>query len=535
MQPAGARPPPPPLPPAASADAGPSDRTERTPGFGRRAAVGFMLMSLQSVATRALTFVAQLALAAILLPGDFGLAAIAMTIGAFAALVQQLGTREVLVSRQHRFAAWEPAAHRVALGAGVLIGAVIALAGPVLAAVYGDARLIGLVAVIALSAPINGISIVHEARLQADLRFKALAGLNLLQGSLQPLLAIALALLGFGAYAFVLPRTMTAIARAAYLLPLVTIRTGGRRARRWRAIASLGTPAFATNIMHTVGSAAPAAALGLFADKAIVGFFAFAFNIAVQGVLMFAQTLDSILFPTLGRLRNEPARQREAMLRSARALAASIVPVCTLQAVGAPAVLDLLFIDKWDDAALPTQILSAGMVFFALYIPAGSLLQAHGRFRDRLIIATIWNIALALLAVPASALYGTSGLCTLMIACYACAAAHIWIAAIRPLGGGAADALRVAAPSLVIGAFAAAGGFAADHFAAGAPLEGRWLAFARCAAIGLSVFIIYTLLLRLALPRTWNDLLFALTPVTSRLPLAPRFLSPRPGPDTPAA
>ena len=493
MQPAGARPPPPPLPPAASADAGPSDRHERTPGFGRRAAVGFMLMSLQSVATRALTFVAQLALAAILLPDDFGLAAIAMTIGAFAALVQQLGTREVLVSRQHRFAAWEPAAHRVALGAGVLIGAVIALAGPVLAAVYGDARLIGLVAVIALSAPINGISIVHEARLQADLRFKALAGLNLLQGSLQPLLAIALALLGFGAYAFVLPRTMTAIARAAYLLPLVTIRTGGRRARRWRAIASLGTPAFATNIMHTVGSAAPAAALGLFADKAIVGFFAFAFNIAVQGVLMFAQTLDSILFPTLGRLRNEPARQREAMLRSARALAASIVPVCTLQAVGAPAVLDLLFIDKWDDAALPTQILSAGMVFFALYIPAGSLLQAHGRFRDRLIIATIWNIALALLAVPASALYGTSGLCTLMIACYACAAAHIWIAAIRPSAAGA-DACCVAA--LARHRRSAAAGGRGRSLAAGA-LEGRWLAFGG-AAIGLSVFIIYTLLLRCA-------------------------------------
>lgn len=532
MQPAGA-PPPPPCPP--TADASPPDRDERTPGFGRRAAVGFMLMSLQSLATRVLTFAAQFALAALLLPDDFGLAAIAMTVGAFAALVQQLGTREVLVARQHRFGAWEAAAHRVALGAGVLIGGVVALAGPVLAYVYGDARLVGLVAVVALSAPINGVSIVHEARLQADLRFRALAGLNLLQGSLQPLLAIVLALLGLGAYAFVLPRTVTAVARAAYLLPLVTVRTGGRRAARWRLIGSLGAPAFATNIMHTLGSAAPAAALGLFADKAVVGFFAFAFNVAVQTVLLFAQTLDSILFPTLGRLRAEPARQRDAVLRSARALAASIVPVCALQAVGAPAVLDLLFVDKWDDAALPTQILSAGMVFFALYIPAGSLLQAHGRFRDRLVIASIWNIALAALAVPASAFAGVPGLCAAMIACYAGAAAHIWVAAIRPIGGGAADALRVALPSLAIGAAAAAAGFAADHFASGAPLSGRTLALARCAAIGLSVTAAYTLLLRFALPRTWNDLLFALTPITSRVPIAARLLSPRTDRAAPAA
>ncbi|MBX3404016.1 MAG: oligosaccharide flippase family protein [Phycisphaeraceae bacterium] len=523
MPPAGA--PTTPVPPTPADDGAAASR-----GFGRRAAVGFMLMSLQSMATRGLIFAAQIALAAILLPDDFGLAAIAMTVGAFAALVQQLGTREVLVSRQHRFGAWEAAAHRAAIGAGVLIGALVALAGPVLAAVYGDARLVGLVAVIALSAPINGVSIVHEARLQADLRFKALAGLNLLQGSLQPLLAIVFALLGFGAYAFVLPRTITAFARAAYLLPLVTIRTGGRRARRWRAIASLGTPAFATNIMHTLGAAAPAAALGLFAEKAVVGFFAFAFNIAVQSVLMFAQTLDSILFPTLGRLRNEPTRQRDAVLRSARALAASIVPVCALQAVGAPAVLDLLFIDKWDDAALPTQILSAGMVFFALYIPAGSLLQAHGRFRDRLVIASIWNIALAVFAVPASALHGVPGLCAVMAACYAGGAAHIWIAAIRPLGGGAADALRVAAPSLAIGLIAAAAGFAADRFASGAPLSGRWLAFARCAAIGIAVALMYTLLLRFAMPRTWNDLLFGLTPITSRLPLAARFLTPQQSP-----
>lgn len=523
----------PPMPPAGapSTPDPPTPADEGAPaslGFGRRAAVGFMLMSLQSVATRGLTFAAQIALAAILLPDDFGLAAIAMTIGAFAALVQQLGTREVLVARQHRFAAWEAAARRAALGAGVLLGAAIGLAGPVVALIYGDARLVGLVGVVALSAPINGLSIVHEARLQADLRFKALAGLNLLQGSLQPLLAIALALLGFGAYAFVLPRTLTAVVRAAYLLPLVSVRSGGRRARRWGAIAALGAPAFATNIMHTLGSAAPAAALGLFADKAVVGFFAFAFNIAVQGVLMFAQTLDSILFPTLGRLRNEPARQREAMLRSARALSASIVPVCALQAAGAPAVLDLLFIDKWDDAALPTQILSAGMVFFALYIPAGSLLQAHGRFRDRLLIASVWNLTLAALAAPASAFFGVPGLCILMITCYAAAAGHIWIAAIRPLGGGAADALRVALPSLGIGAAAAAAGFAADHLAAGAPLAGRWLALARCAAVGLAVTLVYTLLLRFALPRTWNDLLFALAPVTSRVPLAGRLLAPRP-------
>src|SRR5450631_39158 len=68
-----------------------------------RAARGFFWMMAQTIGIKAVNLFGQLVLAWLLLPADFGLLALANTLGSMASLIQQAGLREILIQRHLRF------------------------------------------------------------------------------------------------------------------------------------------------------------------------------------------------------------------------------------------------------------------------------------------------------------------------------------------------------------------------------------------------------------------------------------------------
>src|SRR5437870_1122481 len=68
---------------------------------GRRTARGFAWLTAQTLGAKAVGFVGQIILAWYLAPDDFGLVGLALTVAAFAGLIQQAGLKEILIHR-HR-------------------------------------------------------------------------------------------------------------------------------------------------------------------------------------------------------------------------------------------------------------------------------------------------------------------------------------------------------------------------------------------------------------------------------------------------
>lgn len=389
---------------AATAPDAPS--APRTEALGGHVAKGFAFIFAQAVVTRLAAFACQIILARLLLREHYGLVSLADSIAVFANLLQLIGVKEILVARQKRFHLWAGAAFWITATTGLATAAIVAAAGPLAAIVFNEPELPGLMVVLALGLPLWSMSLVAEARVQAQLRFRFIAGVLAMQATLSPGLTVLFAALGFGPYSFFLPRIIVGFIRL-----IVLFRGAGyvppRRLylRRWKYIISSSSIIFATSLLLLVVQVGERPLLGVFVDSEMVGLYFFAYTISLQTVVMISINLEQILFTTLARMTDDRERLLRAFVRASRILASIVVPLCAIQSAVSDAAVRTIFGPKWIDAVPAMQLLGVGMLFLGSYCPATAMLQAQQRFKTRFKLALVHSIVY-MLAVAAGILVG---------------------------------------------------------------------------------------------------------------------------------
>ena len=129
----------------------------------KESATGFAWLLMQSGGARVIGFAAQILLARLLTPLDFGEIALVVSVSAVMATLVGFGVDDVVLSRARKFHVWVTPAFWASL-AFSLLGAVALLAVAPLAAHFcRSSKLFGLLAVLALSLPISALGNVPSA------------------------------------------------------------------------------------------------------------------------------------------------------------------------------------------------------------------------------------------------------------------------------------------------------------------------------------------------------------------------------------
>jgi O-antigen/teichoic acid export membrane protein len=387
-------------------------------------------------------FVGQVVLSWLLQPADFGIVGLAYTIAAFAGLIQQIGLAEFLV-RRRRIDLWFEPAMFLAVGLAACSAIVMVVGAPFGAWLYGEPRIVGLLLVLAMGLPFSASSRVLTASLQAGMRFRAIAVTQSLLAVLNPTLSIAFALLGFGAYSFVLPIPMTEAARAVILWSLARPRMRWKpQPNLWRYFVPTSGLVLLANVCAMVGSQGDYVLLGIFQTNQTVGLYFFGFILSTQLIGFVRGTMSGVLFPVFSSIRSDPLRLRSAFVRAVNVTSVVIMPLGILQAVVADSVIRLLFAEKWIPAIPIIQLLSISMALHCVAEPCVPLLQAQGRFRDMFRYYLIWNSGiLPLLALAAKFGDGTS-VAAAVATYYAVASPIFFWAVTRNLGIRSKDIVR---------------------------------------------------------------------------------------------
>lgn len=470
---------------------------------GQTTARGLAWLLAQTVGMKFVTAAGQVVLAWLLLPQDFGLIGLTYTVIAFAGLAQQLGLQDILVQRQAHFRRWANATVWLSLAGGCVAGALSAVAAPVAARVYDEPRLQGLILVLAATAPLVSLSNVPLARLRSEMQFGRFAAVSFATSFGTLALSVLFAALGFGAYSFVLPAPVVAVARAAYLWRVAPPPFRWRpQWRRWRHLLGDGSAMFVCNVAYVVISQGDYVALGLVHSTAVVGVYYFAFNLSLQTMSLLTVNLWGVLLPALMKLGDDRPRQLAAFERAVAMLAVVSVPVSFLQAALADPLVRLLFAPKWYPAIPVLQILSIGMAFQAVGMPGASLLQAIGRFRTMMwysvTAAFAFCIAVAIgvrggaimLAAAVTVFYALTGCCRLGVA-------------VTAAGGGWAVVWRTFFWPVIVAVGATA---AAVWFARQVPQAWAWHQAVRALVVTAVIAGFYLPLIRLVRPATCREL-----------------------------
>jgi PST family polysaccharide transporter len=378
--------------------------------LGHATARGFAWSISQALTVKIVNFGGQIVLSWVLLTRDYGYVGLALTIATFTALIQQAGIRDVLVQRGRHYDLWAGPAFMLSLFTGLLGAALLVASAPFVSRFYHEPRLNGLILVLALGGFVNCLTLVPYAKLQVELRFRFMALLALVTACFSMGLSIILAVLGAGAYSFVIPIPLTGVVWLAILWPVVRppVRTFAR-VRRMRYLFGDNLTLLGATFFLSITSQGDYIILGRMYSKDLVGLYFWAFNLSLQSLVLFAETLTSVLFPSLSRLQGEPERQAQAFVRAVRAIALLGIPACFAQAALAEPVVHLLFRAQWYPAIPLLQILSVGMAFQVVERTAYAALKAQGRFRLMVMLTAIYAIVFVVLVWIGSARHAALG------------------------------------------------------------------------------------------------------------------------------
>ena len=356
-----------------------------------------------------ITIAGTIILARLLVPTDFGLVAMASSTvgiiqvfsdGGLGLATMQRGS---LTHAQVSTLFWA----NVALSAAC--GAAIAAAGPAVSLFFGDERLTEVTFAIGTLVALGGLGVQHTALLRRQMRFRALAWIQVVSALTGLSVSITMAGMGFGYWALVANNAVPALVWIPMSWMLCGWRPGlpRRGVGAWRLM-RFGGAASLAGVANYVSRNADNVLIGKFLGDGPLGTYDRAYQLMVKPVLKANAPITAVLAPALSRLGDDPKRYQAACVGVFRVMAYCAAPPAVALAVFAEETVALLLGAAWMDAVEPFRWLSLACAAQIVTQQAGQMFLAQGCGR-LLLRYSVLNAATVTCAFAAGLPWGISG------------------------------------------------------------------------------------------------------------------------------
>jgi len=364
------------------------------PNITNRTLSGLFWTSLATCANVLLLLLVVMVLARLLTPADFGLAAAALMVIGFSAIFSECGVGPAVVQRSELRPGHIRSGFTLSICLGVLIGALIWLAAPRVADFFLLDELRPILRTLALLFPLQALGVVAESLLQRELRFRALAIVDVIALAVgYGVVGIALAVLGCAAWALVgayMAQTILRMVLLLWIRPHPIFPLLERRA--CAELFHFGGGFTAGRFSNFFAGQAENLVIGRYLGAVALGTYGRAYQLMAAPAVLLGNVLDRVLFPTMVHVQKEPKRLAEAYRRATALIALVILPLSVVLVLLAPEVVHLLLGDEWNAVILPLQILGVGMLFRTGCKASDSLVRATGAVFRRTWRQTVYAV-----------------------------------------------------------------------------------------------------------------------------------------------
>jgi O-antigen/teichoic acid export membrane protein len=333
---------------------------------------------------RVITTVTTIVLARLLDPGDFGMVALAQIALSTAGVLAGLGMGPAVIQSQADRS--QVAYHALVITAisGLLtMGGVLAFADP-LARILGNANLVPILLWMSFLLPFTALTIVPEALLQKELHFGRISAVVIAGELLYAMLAIVLALLGFGVWSLVyatLGKSLLALGMIWALLP----KESRPRRRPWewvsigKGLLGYGLRTTGSGLTTFVYQMVDNFVVGNRLGTTALGYYGKAMDFTSRTVDGFSNVIGSVLFPSFASIQSEKERLSRAYLRTLRVTSFITVPLAAGIFVTAADMVETLLGEKWMPMIPALQILAFVSLVKPLSASTSALFFAVGK------------------------------------------------------------------------------------------------------------------------------------------------------------
>ena len=378
--------------------------------------------SIAKVASLIFQGAASIILSRILTPSDYGIVGFAGIFISFLGQFNDLGIGSALIHRHELDDKALYTAFTLRCFIGLSIYLVAFLIAPFAVTFFDNTAVVNVIRILSLCFIINILTFLPNMLLTKELDFKKISLYNTATVCVQSTIAITLALTGFKYWSIVFANVSSTI----FMMLLVNVIKPVRpRFMFNRAIAdqliNYGGNLFVSGFLVFLIFNFDNFAIGSMAGATQLGYYAIAFSWGSMVCTLLYSMIQSVIFPTLSKMKGDMERIKAAYLRVLEYVSfAGVLANLTLFVISKDFLIHILGhgTDKWMPALLAFRILCIYGVFRLLLEPIGSVIMAIGKTeilrRANIIVAAI---ELSLL-YPAIKFTGIAGVALLVTVAY---------------------------------------------------------------------------------------------------------------------
>lgn len=366
-----------------------------------------------TVLSRAAIFIIQMittmVLARILSPEEFGLVAMVMALSGFTVIFIDLGLTDATIQTSNITHKQISNLFWINVAVTLIVVIIIMSISPLVAWFYSDQRLINITIVWSTYLFLSALSAQHISLLKRRMLFLQVSANEIVAILISSLIAISMALHGFGYWALVF--------RQISFVACGTI--GAWILCRWCP----GVPFLRSNIQSMIEfgrNATGSFIIGYFArnlDKILIGwrhgaselgYYHRAYYLFVLPTTQLTEALKNVATSTLSKLRREPARYQGYYTKALSLMAFIGMPISFFFLIESEDLILLFFGSQWERSIDIFKILAAGTGVWVLYSTKYWLHASLGR-SDRLIRWGIIDFFVTAAAIGVGLKYGPKG------------------------------------------------------------------------------------------------------------------------------
>jgi len=317
-------------------------------GIRRRSVNGAGVTAVAQFTKFCLQMGTQVVLARLLDPAQFGLVAMVAPVLGLVLALNDSGLGQAIVQRSDLTHRQVSAMFWINTAIGIVLTLVAMSCAPLVAALYGEPRTAGVTVAAATLILLSSLSVVPLALLNRQMRFSALAAIEVTGMGAGLATGIAAAWLGAGYWSLV---AMQAV-NAAIVMVAAWSCCGWRPGRPARepgvgGLMRFGAQLMGANLATQLSMSADQMIVGAVNGKVALGLYDRSYNLVVKPLTQLMAPASRVAVPLLSRLQDTPARYGRAYLLMLQVTHVACLPGLVAAVVASEPLILMLLGPKW--------------------------------------------------------------------------------------------------------------------------------------------------------------------------------------------
>lgn len=363
------------------------------------AAKGLFWSALDRFGAQGIQFIFGIWLTRILDTSDYGLLGMILIFIAIGQTLIDSGFGSALIWKKNPSQTDYSTVFYFNISVGFILYILFYLIAPRIAGFYNEPKLIDLIRVISINSVILSFSLIHQTILQKKVNFKLMAYVNFGGSVLAGIVALIMALKGFGVWSIVWQILIKSLFTTIFLWifsswkPMIAFdftvlkKLFGYGSKL--TAAGLIYAVFQNLYFNIIGKLFPIESLGLYTRASQLQEFP---------VKTGASIFNRVVFPVFASIQNEKERLLDAIRKSLKSMVFVMFPVIFGLMAVADQLIVVLFTEKWISSSLYFKLLLLTGVFYIFQVINGEILKTTGKsgllLKLEIVTKSIWILSI---------------------------------------------------------------------------------------------------------------------------------------------